>query len=309
MLFQLAVSPSLGYSSYYTNIGDMVNQGIEVELGADIFRKKNFVWNFGLNMTYYRNKVTKLPEQYKQHTTHDGKIQGYQSGSSFLAEGYSMMQWYIPTYAGVNENGEATWYAYETADDGTKTRYVTNDYTVANTKGRELQGDNTPAVYGGFNTSLQFYGVDVSANFTYQIGGQTYDSGYATLMDSPQQASVGFAYHRDLWNAWTPENTKTDIPRFRYNDMYFTSSSSRFLVDASYLNIQNITVGYTLPSKITRKFLVEKLRIYATADNVWLFSKRKGFDPRQAMGGITSGYGPYYYAPIRTISGGISITF
>ena len=306
MLFSLEVPSSLGYSSYYTNIGDMANQGIEIELGADLIRRKNFVWNFGLNMTHYRNKVTRLPDQYKEHTTHDGKVKGYQSGSSFLAEGQSMMQFYIPTYAGVNENGEATWYAYDTADDGTKTRYVTTDYNVANTKGRELQGDNTPDVYGGFNTSLQFYGVDVSANFTYQIGGMAYDSGYASLMDSPQQTSVGFAYHRDLWDAWTPEKTNTDIPRFRYNDQYFTSTSSRFLVDASYLNIQNITIGYTLPAKITRKFLVEKLRVYVTCDNVYYWSQRKGLDPRQSISGSTN---PYMYAPIRTFSGGITLTF
>ena len=302
MLFSLSVAPSLGYSSYYTNIGDMVNQGIEIELGADLMRRKNFVWSFGMNGTYYRNKITKLPDQYKQHTTHDGKIKGYHSGSSFLAEGQSMMQWYIPTYAGVNENGEATWYAYD--DD--KNRYVTTDYNVANQKGRELQGDSTPDFYGGFNTTLSFYGVDVSANFTYQIGGLAYDSGYASLMASPQQTSVGFAFHRDLWDAWTPENKNTDIPRFRYNDQYYTSSSSRFLVDASYLNIQNITVGYTLPANITRKFLVEKLRVYLACDNVAYCSQRKGLDPRQSISGSTN---PYMYAPIRTFSGGVTITF
>ena len=306
MLFNLQVAPSNGYSTYYTNIGDMVNQGIELELGADLIRRKNFVWNFGLNGTFYRNKVTRLPDQYKEKTTHDGKLKGYHSGSSFLAEGHSMMQWYIPTYAGVNENGEATWYAYETLDDGTKQRYITNDYNIANTKGRELQGDATPDFYGGFNTSLTFYGVDLSANFTYQIGGLAYDSGYASLMASPQQTSVGFAYHRDLWNAWTPEKTNSDIPRFRYNDQYFTSTSSRFLVDASYLNIQNITVGYTLPANITRKFLVEKLRVYLACDNVFYWSQRKGLDPRQSISGSTN---PYMYAPIRTFSGGVTITF
>ena len=306
MLFQLSVAPSLGYSSYYTNIGDMANQGVELELGADLIRRKNFVWSFGLNMTHYRNKVTRLPDEYKQHTTHDGKLVGYQSGSKFLAEGQSCYSWYIPTYAGVNENGEATWYTYETLGDGTKERYITNDYNVANQNGRELQGDSTPDVFGGFNTSLQFYGVDVSANFTYQIGGLAYDSGYATLMGSPEQTSVGFAYHRDLWNAWTPENTNSNIPRFRYNDQYYTSTSSRFLVDASYLNIQNITIGYTLPARITRKFLVEKLRIYAACDNVFYWSQRKGLDPRQSISGSTN---PYMYAPVRTFSGGVTLTF
>jgi len=317
MLFKLSVPASLGYSSYYTNIGDMANQGVEVELGADLIRRKNFVWSFGLNMTHYRNKIIKLPEEYKQNTSHDGKVIGYHSGASFLAEGQSLMQWYIPTYAGTNQpgfEGESTWYYYEldangdpvTDANGNRVRKVTNDYNVASLQGREFQGDSTPDLYGGFNTSFMFYGVDISANFTYQIGGLAYDSGYASMMASPLQNSVGNAYHRDLWNAWTPENTNTDIPRFRYNDRNYSSQSSRFLVDASYLNIQNITIGYTLPAKITRKFLVEKLRVYLTCDNVWYWSRRKGLDPRQYIDGSTN---PYMHSPIRTFSGGVTISF
>ena len=314
MLFQLKVAPSLGYSYYYTNIGDMLNQGVELELGGDIIRRKNFVWSAGLNLTHYKNKVTRLPDQYKENTTSDGKVNGYDYGTTFLAEGYSVYEMYMPTYAGVNELGEATWYTYQTDENGqyitdkkgNRNRIVTTDYNHAYQFGRELQGDPTPKVYGGFNTALQFYGVDVSANFTYQIGGMAYDSGYADLMDSPQKTSTGYSYHRDLWNAWTPENKNTDIPRFQYNDQYFASSSSRFLIGASYLNIQNITVGYTLPTNITRKFFVEKMRVYLTCDNVYYWSQRRGLDPRQSISGNTNAY---YYAPIRTFSGGVSITF
>jgi hypothetical protein len=272
-------------------------------------------------MTHYKNEVTKLPDQYKDNTTHDGTTVGRIKGSRFLAEGLSYYEWYMPTFAGVNpENGNSMWYYYtpnnimdpenpEVVLHEKGSRITTEDYSTASSYGKELQGDATPDLYGGFNTSFNFYGVDISANFTYQIGGMAYDSGYAALMDSPSQTSVGFAYHRDLWNAWTPENPNSKIPRFvynGYNDKYFSSSSSRFLVDASYLNIQNITIGYTLPAKITRKFLVEKLRIYFTCDNVWYWSRRKGLDPRQSLGGSTN---PYEYAPIRTFSGGVTITF
>ena len=310
MLFYLPVPASLGYDGYYTNIGDMLNQGIEVVLNADLIRRKNFVWNFGLNMTHFQNKLVRLPEEYKNNTTHDGKLHGRQSGNRFYTEGESVYSFYIPTYAGVNkENGKSLWYTYTEDAEGNKVRTTTDDYSVANQNGRELHGKATPDLYGGFNTSFQFYGVDISANFTYQIGGQALDQGYMLFMGSPYATNGGNALHRDLKNAWTPENPDSNIPRFYYGDQYSNATSSRFLTDASYLNIQNITIGYTLPSKITRKFLVEKLRIYATADNVWLFSKRKGFDPRQSFGGITDGYGPLYYAPIRTISGGISVTF
>ena len=306
MLFKMKVAPSLGYTSYYTNIGDMLNQGVEIELGGDIIRRKNFVWSAGLNMTHYKNKVLSLPDQYKENTTSDGKVKGYDYGSAFLAEGYSVNTLYYPTYAGVNEKGEATWYTYKTDSNGNKSRVVTTNYSDASENGREIQGDTTPKLYGGFNTALQFYGVDVSANFTYQIGGIVYDSGYASLMASPEDKSTGFAYHRDLWDAWSETNKSSDIPRFQYGDQYFAASSSRFLTDASYLNIQNITVGYTLPANVTRKFFVEKIRIYATCDNVFYWSQRKGLDPRQSLSGDTNAY---MYAPIRTFSGGVTITF
>ena len=92
----------------------------------------------------------------------------------------------------------------------------------------------------------------------------------------------------------------------QYGDEYTTAGSDRFLVDASYLSINNITVGYTLPENITRKFLVSKLRLYVVCDNVWYWSRRKGLDPRQSF---TGGTNNAMYAPIRTISGGINITF
>ena len=119
-------------------------------------------------------------------------------------------------------------------------------------------------------------------------------------------SSIGGNYHKDILNAWTPENTTSDIPRLQYGDQYNSSSSSRFLTDASYLNIQNINVGYTLPRNFTKSFGVESLRIYLAADNVAYWSKRRGLDPRYSFTGSTN-YANY--SPIRTISGGINIVF
>ena len=308
MLFELATPLEAGYTSIFTNIGDMVNRGIEIELNADLIRTKNLVWDFSLNMTHYKNKLVKLPVQYKNNTTADGKHVGRQQSTKFLTEGESVFSFYLPTYAGVDqETGKSMWYTYQTDEaTGEKKRITTTDYSVASQEGREMQGDALPDLYGGFNTSLRFYGVDFSVGFTYQIGGQVLDEGYRFYMDSPLGTSTGSNYHHDLLNSWTPENSSSNIPRFAYNDQDQAAISSRFLTDASYLNIQNITLGYTLPKRITRKFLVESLRIYVACDNVWYWSKRQGLDPRQAITGITN---PYYYAPIRTFSGGVTVTF
>ena len=307
MLFELATPIESGYTTIFTNIGDMVNRGLEIELNADLIRTKNLVWDFSLNMTHYKNKVTHLPEQFKNNTTADGKHVGRWQSTKFLTEGESVFSFYVPTYAGVDpETGKSLWYTYKTDDAGNKERIKTSDYSVASQEGREMHGDALPDVYGGFGTSLRFYGVDFSIGFTYQLGGQVLDQGYMFYMNSPAGTSTGNNYHHDLLNSWTPENSGSNIPRFAYNDSNQAAVSDRFLTSASYLNIQNITLGYTLPKRITRKFLVENLRIYLACDNVWYWSKRQGLDPRQAINGITN---PYYYAPIRTFSGGVTVTF
>lgn len=180
----------------------------------------------------------------------------------------------------------------------TTTSYDAADYYLC--------GTALPDMYGGFGTSLSYKGFDLSVDFTYQIGGQIYDSDYAGMMASPTASSKGTNFHADLLNAWTSENSSSNIPRFQFGDNYTTASSDRFLTNASYLSLQNINFGYTLPSSVTRKIQVDKIRVYLTADNIWYWSKRQGLDPRQSItGSVTNSY----YAPMRTISGGITLTF
>ena len=118
---------------------------------------------------------------------------------------------------------------------------------------------------------------------------------------------MGYNYHKDLYNSLTPENRNTDVPRFQYNEQYNgASASTRFLTNASYLNLQNINLGYTFPADWTKKMAINSLRIYLSAENVCYWSKRKGFDPRQCFCGATNAT---YYSPMRTISGGVTFKF
>ena len=302
MLFAFSVPSSLGYSSYYANVGDMVNRGVEVELNADLIRTKNVLWSFNLNLTHVKNEVTYLAPEHKSTTVEGYK--GYIDGSYFVGEGLPLYPYYLRSYAGVDpETGASLWYKDVKGDDGKITRTKTSDYTSAT---RYLHDSAIPSVYGGFSTSVSAYGVDFSISFNYQIGGKVYDSGYASFMSSPYGTTVGTNYHKDILKAWTPENKGSDIPRLQYGDQYTTSVSDRFLTDASYLNISNINVGYTLPSKITQKFGVQKLRVYLACDNVVYWSKRQGLDPRYSFTGATNFSN---YSPIRTISGGVTVQF
>jgi hypothetical protein len=266
-------------------------------------------------MTHVANKVTALADQYKNQTIEG--YHGYIDGSYYVAEDLPLYSFYMREYAGVNENGESNWWK-DVMDqreigknpDGTpimeeyvKERVKTTDYANAS---RYIQKSALPKVYGGFSTSVSAYGFDASIAFTYQLGGLVYDSGYAHFMASPYGSFAGSNYHKDILNSWSEDNNESNIPRLQYGDQYTGSMSSRFLTDASYLNIQNINVGYTLPSSFTQKFGVSSLRLYLACDNVTYWSKRRGLDPRYSFSGSSNFAN---YSPIRTISGGVNIVF
>ncbi len=311
MLFSFSVAPSLGYSSYFDNVGNMNNQGVEIDLGVNIFNTRDFKWDVNLNVSTLKNRLTMLDEGKKTDVSYsiEGKAyEGYTNGSFFIAEGLPIYTWREKVYAGVDpETGLSMWYKMKTDAEGnfigntTTSTYSEADYYVT-------EESTLPKVYGGFGTTLQAYGVDFSINFTYSLGGKQYDGTYATFMSSPTSSNTGFNFHKDLLNSWTPENPDTDIPRFQFGDTYSGASagSTRFLTNASYLNLQNINVGYTLPASWTRKLAINSLRVYLSAENVYYWSKRKGFDPRQSFDTTTNNT---YYSPMRTISGGVTFKF
>ncbi|MBQ5895338.1 MAG: TonB-dependent receptor [Bacteroidaceae bacterium] len=315
-LFFFPLPPSMGYTGYFANVGDMSNNGVEVDLRATPVKTKDFEWNINLNFTSYKNKITYLPEERKTMEV-DG-VKGFSSGSYFYGEGQPIYTMHLKDYAGVDEKGQSLWWMNKEqavvdangnpmmdADGKPMMETVkvkTDNYDAAS---YYLCGTTLPDAYGGFGTSLTWKGFDFSIDFAYQIGGQTYDSDYASLMASPTSTSRGTNIHADVLNSWT-ESNNSSIPRWQYNDEFSSASSTRFLTDASYLSLQNINIGYTLPRMLTKKMGIERLRIYAAADNIWYWSQRQGLDPRQSIsGGATASY----YSPIRTISGGLTLTF
>ena len=302
MLFSFPLPPSYGYTSYYANIGDMRNRGLELDLKGVILQTKDFYWDVNVNLTHYKNKVSYLPDERKTMTTPEG-VQGYSSGNHFFGEGIPLYTFYMQKYAGVNEQGEALYFKDVKDDKGNITREKTTNYSEAT---QYLCGSSLPDVYGGFGTSVSWKGFDLSIDFAYQIGGKVYDGDYSSAMNSPTASSKGHVIHADILNAWTPENTTSNIPRFQYGDSYTAATSDRFLTSGSYLSLQNINFGYTLPTRVCRPLGIQKLRLYLAADNVALWTKRQGLDPRQSIKGEGTAS---YYAPIRTVSGGITLTF
>lgn len=300
MLYFKPVAGSNGYTQYPMNVGTMTNRGLEIDLSYDIIKTHDITLSVNANATLLKNKIDKL------HSDLNGK---WIDGSRIYEEGQSMYRLYIPEWAGVNpETGEAQYWVWETDNNGNKTgnRVKTADYTLANqTDNRVATDDLLPDMYGGFGLSATAYGFDASIQFAYQLGGQVLDQGYLYLMHASASSDAGGAWHKDILNAWTPENKNTDVPRLNAGDRYTAYTSTRFLTSASYLSINNVTIGYTLPKNLVRKIGLNSIRVYFVGDNLALFAKRKGLDPRQ---GFVSSI-PYTYTQLRTISGGINLSF
>jgi TonB-linked SusC/RagA family outer membrane protein len=303
MLTYFSTPPAGGYTGYYANVGDMKNNGVEVSLTGTVIKTKDLTWNINLNATHYKNQVTYLAPARKTLVI-DGHA-GYQSGYYFIGEGLPRYAWYLRKYAGVNEQGQATYYKYENADNTgdivTTTVLDDGDYFLTGT-------DPTPDFYGGFSTNLTWKGFDFSTNFSYQIGGEAFDNGYASRMAPPLSGNGGLNWHVDVLNSWTAEN-HTNIPRWVWNTTNINGASTRWLTDASYLSMENITLGYTLPKTWLQQIGINSLRLSLACDNVFFISKRKGFDPRTSLSGEVASASTTPYSPMRSISGGIKIQF
>ena len=302
MLYSKPLAASTGYSNVYDNFGDMSNQGIMLQLNGTAISTRDWVWDIRVNLTYLRNRVEKLPATNKQ-----SKVEGYEgtsSGGYFIGEGLPMYTWYCYDYAGVDPNtGEGLyWKDIKDADGNISGR---EKVTSTGNPTQYLNGSALNDVYGGFGTTLSWKSLDFSIDFAYGLGGKVMDTDYKGYMMTPYSGSIGGAVHADVLNSWSPANPNSNIPRWQWGDKDI-STSNRFLTNASYLSLQNINLGYTLPASLTKKFFVEKLRVYFAAENVWLWSKRQGLDPRQSITGDASNA---YYSPIRTLTGGLTLTF
>ena len=312
LLYQSPIPPSEGSPNYiWKNEMDMKNTGIELELGADIIKTNNVKWNVGLNLTHYKNELTKLPASKPKEDFPDG----YQAGSYWRALGSSLYDYYTYEYVGVDPtNGLPQYnkYNYKTDEEGEFVRddngeKIVESVEIVNKTSdaslRKTHKSAIPDLTGGLNTTLEAYGFDLTVQTAFQVGGYVWDSFYQSLLNAGEP---GANFHKDVFNRWTPTHTDTNIPALKYNSQSAgIEGSDYYLTKASYFSLKNVTLGYTIPEKLTRKINLQKVRIYAMGDNIWLKSYRKGLDPRQSFSGDTG----YTYSAIAVWSLGLNLTF
>lgn len=297
----LSAGNPTGY--YPVNVGSIVNDGFEITLEGLLINTSAMQWSLNTNLSHYRNRILSLDSSVSE--------EGIKGGNYIYKVGGSLYEAYMRKYAGVNpENGKAQWYSKVLDTDGVWTGESVVTETFADASQYEL-GSVLPKLYGGFGTTFKAYGFDLSAQFSFQLGGRYYDGTYQALMHT--SSGIGTAWHKDVLDSWSETNKDSDIPRLDGDTSVGQTAVSNYLISSNYLSVNNITLGYTFPEKVTSYLKIASLRIYVAGDNLAVKSARKGVDPRYSMGlgSLTSGSGlnSGSYSAMRTVTGGITLTF
>lgn len=288
LLFARDLVPSSGFSSIDDNIGKVRNYGWEFTLGGTPILTRDWTWRLSVNATTYKNEIVNIPTDVMW------------SGTKKWVKGGSIYDFWMYEWAGVDpETGDAQWYMTDTE---TSERVKTTNYGSLTSQDKVKVGNALPKVSGGFQSDLTWRDLSLSMAFAYSIGNKIYNRDKASLMGV--SGANGSTMSKDLLNRWTPENTQTDVPRLEYDQTsYFTSASTRWLVDGSYLRLKTVTLNYNLPKKWIQPAMLKDVSIYVQGENLLTFSKQQGLDPEQALGGVTY----WRYPAMKTLSFGINV--
>lgn len=299
MLLNNPIAISSGFKGYDDNVGSMVNRGLESTVTYTVFDNKNFHWDATLLTSLNRNRVQSLTSS--QSSIKDNIV--------VIEEGKPIYTFYLPKSAGVSAaTGEQlywAYYKYAVSESGAVVPvkcdpYVTDDTQLA-ALSKYYYGSRQALFSGSFSSRFVFLGsIDLSFMLSYSVGGKIYDSLYN---DSMNVTFAGNNWHRNVLRRWQKPGDVTDVPRVEIASGRLGCGED--LIDASYLALKNITLGYTFPSAIMSRTKIEKLRVFLTGDNLFLFSHLDGMDPQYNFTGTTS----YTYTPSRVIVAGLEINF
>ena len=287
MLLDKRVPATSGFTSNFMNIGSLKNTGIEFQIEGEIIRTDDWNWSVGANLAWNKSKVLDLG---------DNEFLSY-SGDSRLRHivGESFYTFYLRDYYGVNpSNGEALW----VTEDGK----LTNDYN----KARYYNASSPePKLYGGFNTTVSWKGLSLSAFFEYKWGNKVYllENRYYTS-DGNQMGTNQSIYALDYWEK--PGDTGTNPrPVAGNTSESYNFGSDRWLEDGSYIRLKDITLSYNLPQRALDKIKLQGLKFYVSGLNLYTFHDVSYWDPERGATGIGAGI----YPMTKTIVGGIELTF
>jgi len=292
LLFIVPLYLSTGFLNVPMNVGASVNKGVDLQLGYNVIRKKNFDWRIDLNLSHLKNEVTKLPAVQQER--------GIVSGTKKISVGHSIFDFWLKEYAGVDDaTGDALFYkdVLDAKGKATGTGVLTNNITQASFY---YHGSAIPDVNGGLTNSFRYKNFDLSFLLTFAYGGLFYDGNYATLMSA---SGYGTALSTDIYARWQKPGDVTTVPRLQNAIANQEGQSSRFLFDGSYLNVKNISLSYNFTKNLTNRLHVGGVSIFGNVDNAKLFSAKKGMDPQRSFNGTSD----FSYPPFRTYTIGLNV--
>jgi TonB-linked SusC/RagA family outer membrane protein len=277
-----------GYSIVTENVGALQNRGLEISLNTRNL-DKGFKWTTNFNISFNRNKITELA----------APIQSQYLGSVRINEPIGIF--YGRKFAGVDtETGDAL---YFTADGGTS--------AVPSEAALQIVGNPNPKGTGGITNTFSFKGVDLSVLGQFVYGNDLYNA--AGIY---QSASADYFDNQtvDQLNRWQKPGDVTDVPQLRLYGANGTVQSSRWVSDGSFFRVKNVTLGYTLPSTLTKRAFLQSARIYISAQNLATFTNYQGYDPEvntAAFGAANYLIGHDFYTPplAKTFLAGINLGF
>lgn len=293
LIFSVPLPLSTGMDSRQANIGTLLNEGFEVEVSVDAISTYDFVWNIAFDLSTLRNVFLKLPQE------------EIISGTKKLMVGKGMLDFWLREYYGVDpDDGAVLYYASDDVPEAYK-RVKGSDILSTSPSYAKFSyvGSAIPDVFGSLSSTLSYKGFELRALFTYSIGGKCFDDNWASLMNP---GDYGGAKSADILRRWQKPGDITDVPRMDDAQVSnFNASSTRWLIDASYLSLKNLSLSYGIPQGMSDRLGISYARVFVNGENIFLKSARRGLDPQMNFSGVTSNV----FSPNRVISVGLSANF
>jgi TonB-linked SusC/RagA family outer membrane protein len=268
LLYYVPLTALTGYTGVWENIGQIRNRGVELSLQPEIIRTRDFQWDMNFNISFNRNQVVELYEG-----------QPISSGNIRIEEGRDMDSYYMRVWHGVDPgNGDPLWEQIIVDEDGNETVQLTNSYNAATL---QFTGQTmSPDYQGGMINTFNYKDFSLSANIGFVQGVYMYNSDRQLFDSDGNYPTFNQMNLADGWSRWEkPGDNATHPKALIGGNRDANRPSTRFLEDASYIRLRNITFGYDLPATLNQQIGFTRARLYFSADNIFTITEWSGMDP------------------------------
>jgi TonB-linked SusC/RagA family outer membrane protein len=295
--------PSLGGEpdgSIFSNIGEMTNKGLELELKWNVVQNKDLTVSLGGNIAFIDNEVTQLVPSSESATGSD-----IIRGNNIIRVGEEINTFYLPRWAGINpSNGEPLFYD----SDGNVTNVYDSDANVL------MSGKSPIADFdGGINLYVAYKGFDLATDFYFKSGNYILNYMESNMLSDGTSADAN--QRVDAFNYWKNPGDTNVLPNPLFGNEA-QQNSDRWLQKGDYIRLRNLTLGYSIPRDFISKTGIQSFRVYVQGQNLWTFAPYFNGDPEVGIGsGETSNnvgfgnYNLYSYPQTQSFSVGVDIKF